>query len=89
MQLFHMDFNGVINVGSLAYCSKYDFGVKLAEEFGFEKRLIRVGSIEEHSFKAPRGSKINMDFSRFMDIPIIAPDWKQSLKTFMMEAPFI
>ena len=43
MQLVDIDFTGVINAGASTPCSKYDFGMQLAEEFGFDKSRIYKG----------------------------------------------
>ena len=43
MQLQVMDFNGVINVGSPTPCSKYEFGLQVAEAFGLNAFCIKKG----------------------------------------------
>jgi len=82
MRLVDMDFTGVINVGSPITCSKYGFGIQLAEDFGFDKSLIKKGSINEHHFLAPRVKNLLLNTERLSDSGITAPNYETSIKKF-------
>ena len=82
MQLVQMDFTGVINVGSPKPCSKHDFGILLAEEFGISSSLIRKGSIANHSFSAPRFHKLDLNISKLSGLGIASPDYRLSIRQF-------
>ncbi len=82
MQLVEKDFTGVINVGSRTPCSKYDFGMQLAEEFGLNSLLIRKGSIADHSFSAPRFYKLDLDIRKLSGLGITSPNYKLSIRQF-------
>lgn len=86
MQLVEMDFTGVINVGSPSPCSKYGFGLQLAEEFGFDESFITKGSIIEHQFSAERSAKLDLNCNLLAGIKIKIPDWRQSLTLFAKES---
>jgi dTDP-4-dehydrorhamnose reductase len=86
MQLVDMDFTGVINVGSPSTCSKYEFGLQLAEDFGFDESFITKGSIKEHQFSAERSAKLDLNCNLLAGMEIKIPDWRQSLKLFAKES---
>ena len=85
MQLVDKDFTGVINVGSPTPCSKYDFGMRLAGEFGLNSSLIRKGSITDHTFSAPRFHKLDLDVRKLSGLDISPPDYRLSIKHFAMD----
>ena len=87
MQLIDKDFTGVINVGSQTPCSKYDFGMQLAEEFGFDKSRIYKGSIDDHSFLAPRCKNLGLNVNKLSYIGLPAIDYRESLKKFRQDIP--
>jgi dTDP-4-dehydrorhamnose reductase len=87
MQLVDIDFTGVINAGASTPCSKYDFGMQLAEEFGFDKSRIYKGSIDDHNFLAPRCNNLGLNVSKLSYIGLTAPDYKASLKKFRQNIP--
>jgi len=84
--LVHMNFSGVINVGSPIQCSKYDFGQHMAEIFGFDQSLISRGSIKEHSFIAKRCAKLDLNCSRLIKMKMDIPTWRQSILGFSDES---
>jgi len=56
---------GVLNLGSPDRCSKFEFGQKIAEVFGFDKSLVSPISVKEFgSFKAPRPRDPSLDVSK-------------------------
>ena len=83
MQLVDKDFTGVINVGSPTPCSKYDFGMQLAEEFGLNLSLIRKGSIVDYSFSAPRFHKLDLNVDKLSGLGIVPPDYRFSIRQFI------
>ena len=82
MQLIDRDFTHVINVGSPTPCSKYDFGMQLAEEFGLNLLRIRKGAIVDHSFSAPRFHKLDLDVRKLSELDISPPDYRISIRQF-------
>mgnify|MGYP001301422921 CR=1 FL=1 len=82
IQLVEMDFIGVVNVGSPKPCSKYDFGIQLAKEFGFDKSCIRKGSIADYNFVAPRCNKLDLNISKLLGLGIASYDYGYSIRQF-------
>jgi dTDP-4-dehydrorhamnose reductase len=82
MQLVDMDFKGIVNAGSPTPCSKYDFGLRLADEFGVDQLLIRKGSITKHQFSAQRLPKLGLDCGRLSALKVDIPEWWESLAMF-------
>ena len=69
-------------MGSPIPCSKYDFGIQLAEEFELNASWIRKGSIVDYSFSAPRFCKLDLDVSKLSILGIAPPDYSLSIKQF-------
>ena len=55
------NLSGIYNCGSTDGCSKFEFAQQIAKLFGFNKLLIRPISINDHSFKAKRGTNLTLD----------------------------
>ena len=89
IQLMELEFSGVINVGSPLACSKFDFGIQLAEEFGFDHELIKKGSIAGHDFDASRPNNLILNTQKLDDLGITAPDYEISIKKFKENQPGI
>jgi len=87
IQLVQMDFSGMVNVGSIEPCSKYAFGMQLAEVSGFDKSLMRKGSITGHNFEAARPNNLTLNTQRLVDLCITVPDYKTSIKRFYENRP--
>ena len=87
MQLVDLNFTGIINVGSSTPCSKYDFGIHMADEFELNSSLIRKGSISDHSFFAPRPQQLDLDVSKLYDLGLTPPDYRNSIKHFSQNMP--
>lgn len=82
MTLVKMNFVGIINVGSPTPCSKYDFGIWLAETFGFNHSLISQGSIKQHKFSAMRSQSLELDCRCLANLNVEIPSWMQSINMF-------
>lgn len=85
MQLVDLNFTGIINVGSSTPCSKHDFGILLAEEFGLSSSLIRKGSIANHSFSAPRFHKLDLNIRKLSGLGITSPSYRISSRKFVRD----
>ncbi|MEK6221878.1 MAG: sugar nucleotide-binding protein, partial [Chloroflexota bacterium] len=44
--------------------SKYSFGQKIAEKFGFDKRLITAASIKDANLKPPRSRNLTLNVDK-------------------------
>jgi len=62
------DFRGVLNIAGSEWCSKYDFGIALAEIFNFSPAPIRHGKIAEVTFKARRQQDLSLSTEKFKGI---------------------
>ena len=77
------NISGIYNCGSSDSCSKYDFVVKLAEKFGYEKSLISPVSIDTWNFKAPRGKNFSLDVSKIEHaLGFTMPTLQTSIESF-------
>ncbi len=74
---------GLYHVFSSEYQSKYDFGVSIAERFGFDKNLIKPVSWKDGGLNAVRSPNLIMNTSKlqkFLNEKL--PDQKQCLERF-------
>jgi len=82
MQLVDMDFIGVVNLGSPTSCSKYEFGIQIADAFKFGRSLIKKGSMKEEGLFAKRCPKLDLDCNLITKLVRNIPDWRQSISMF-------
>jgi len=54
---FELNREGIFNIGGSEYLSRYDFAIRVAEVFGFNKELIKRIKTSELNQKAPRPLK--------------------------------
>jgi dTDP-4-dehydrorhamnose reductase len=82
LKLVEIDSSGIINIGSSKPCSKYEFGLQLAEIFCLDKSFIKKGLMSDHSFSALRSNKLDLDVSKLIGMGIAPPDLRLSMKKF-------
>lgn len=64
LKLMESDFRGRLHIGSSDGISKYEFGMRLAEKFGFDASLIKPVSVDGFNFKAKRPKNTTFDISK-------------------------
>jgi dTDP-4-dehydrorhamnose reductase len=64
IQMAEKKLNGLYHVVSPEKLSKYEFGQKIAEKFGFDSRLITAASIQEAKLKAPRSPNLTLNVDK-------------------------
>lgn len=75
--------SGVYNCGSADSCSKYEFALKIADRFGFERTLIVPISIDDFPFKAKRGKNLSLNISKLQkSLDYKLPTIDQSINEF-------
>ncbi|MGB9815863.1 MAG: SDR family oxidoreductase [Thermoplasmata archaeon] len=85
VKLIEKDFNGLIHITG-PRLSRFEFAIKAAEKFGFDKSLVNPVSIEKFTFKAPRPRDSSLDNSLGIDITgIELNNIDKSLDTFRSE----
>jgi len=87
IQLAQMNFSGVVNAGSSAPCSKYEFGMQLSEVFGLDKSLITKGSVNEHVFEAARPDDLTLPAQKLVNLGITVPGYRTSIERFYKNRP--
>ena len=63
--------------------SKFDFGNKLAELYGFNKSYIKKGTINNYFGYAKRNSKLDLDCTKLTSIEPNILSWEESLELFV------
>ena len=80
------DLKGIYHVVSRTSTSKYEFALKLADLFGFDKSLIKASSVKNSGLKAdrPLNLRLNTDkLARDLNAPI--PTIEESLTQFRQD----
>jgi len=76
------DFTGILNLGSSDSLSKYDFGMRVAQLFGFDKSLITPTSVDTFDFKAKRPKNMSLNTSKARDVLGSLPTIDEELQVF-------
>jgi dTDP-4-dehydrorhamnose reductase len=77
------DFLGIINIAGCERCSKYDFGITLADIFNFDPSPIIPTTIAPDSFRAPRQQDLSLSTEKFRTVfKMETPTLRQSIKRF-------
>jgi dTDP-4-dehydrorhamnose reductase len=75
--------NGIYNAGGNQRLSRCEFGLELAEAFGFDKSLIEPAKIDQSMFRDHRPEDCSMNISKLTNaIRIDLPDIAQVLRSF-------
>lgn len=86
IELVEMGFTGLINAGSRNFCSKYDFGISLAETFGLDSSYIQKGSISDHISLTRRPHSLILDVNKLINLGIIMTPYQDCIKKFRSTA---
>jgi dTDP-4-dehydrorhamnose reductase len=77
------NFSGIINIAGSERCSKYEFGMMLAEIAGFDSSPIRATQIAPDSFKAPRQQDLSLSTAKYSRIfTRKTPDLEHNIRKF-------
>lgn len=77
------EFAGTVNIAGSQRCSKYEFGVALADIFHLNPELIAEGKIEATSFKVRRQKDLSLSTEKFKRIfNHNLPDLREGLRRF-------
>jgi dTDP-4-dehydrorhamnose reductase len=75
---------GLYHVVSPESLSKYAFGLKIAEKFGFEKDLIQPRSVNEGGLLAARSPRLTLNIDKLRSTKIITPGQNACMEHFYM-----
>lgn len=82
LQLIQIEYNGVINIASQNYISKYSFLVKLAKKFKLNVDLIEKKSIDSVTFKAVRPRNTTLSVHKLKTLLGHVPDVDEGINNF-------
>ena len=83
LQMLESGLKGLYHVVSSECASKYDFGVALAERFGFDPGLISPTSVEQSNLKATRSPNLTLKADKLIrDLGEVPPRISTSLEAF-------
>jgi len=61
------NLSGIYNCGSMDSCSKYEFGLKIADRFRLDRALITPISIDDFQFNTKRGKNLSLNVERIQN----------------------
>lgn len=64
IEMYHQNLGGVYHVVGSERCSKYDFGLAIAQVFGLDKGYIQPSSVYEVGLVAPRAKDLSLDVTK-------------------------
>ena len=80
--------SGLYHVVGSEAMTKYDFGVKIARQFGFDEKLIRPISVEESGLMAKRSRKLRLSVHKLSTaLGVDIPDVSTGIKKFYTQYP--
>ena len=82
-ELIEHDARGFYHVAGSEKCSKYEFGIALAEIFRFDVSLIKPVLMDEFNFKAKRPKDMSLNCKKIQsECGIDIPGYKEGLKKY-------
>lgn len=82
VKMIQKDLTGLYHVVSPESLSKYAFGVKIAEKFGFEKNLIQPRSVTEGGLQAARSPRLTLNIDKLKSSEITTPGQSECMEHF-------
>ena len=68
LEIIHKNLYGIFNICGSERCSKYSFGLQMADLFNLDKSLINKSSLKSYSFTAPRPSDLSLSIQKFNNL---------------------
>ena len=82
MRMIDKTLKGLYHVVSPDSLSKYAFGIKIAEKFGFDKNLIQPKSVTEGGLLAARSPKLTLKIDKLKAAEIYPPGQTECMEHF-------
>ena len=82
VKMIEKELSGLYHVVSPESLSKYAFGMKIAEKFGFEKNLIQPRSVTEGGLLAARSPRLTLNIDKLKSTKIITPGQSECMEHF-------
>ena len=89
IELLHLDFVGTLHLSSDEILSKYQFATTIANTLGFDRELVRKGSIKDAGFVSERPlntSLSNLKAKKLLKTkPLSLQEWLNIRKDYLLE----
>jgi dTDP-4-dehydrorhamnose reductase len=82
VKMIEKELSGLFHAVSPESLSKYAFGVRIAEKFGFKKDLIQPKSITEGGLLAARSPRLTLNIDKLKASEITTPDQTECMEHF-------
>ncbi len=82
LDLIELKVTGVFNVGARAPCTKYEFGLGLAEAMGLPSDNLIPGSLRDFNSRVKRSHDLSLDVGKINRLGIVLPTYQESLRAY-------
>jgi dTDP-4-dehydrorhamnose reductase len=82
LDLIELKVTGVFNVGARAPCTKYEFGLELAEAMELPSDNLIPGSLRDFESDVKRSHDLSLDVSKIKALGIFLPTYQDSLQAY-------
>ena len=82
LNLIELKISGVFNLGARAPCTKYEFGLGLAEAMELPSDNLIPGSLKDFESDVKRSHDLSFDVGKISRLGILLPTYKDSLEAY-------
>ena len=83
VRMLEKDLSGLYHVVGSEALTKYNFGVRIARQFGFDEKLIRPISVEESGLTAKRSRRLRLSVHKLStDLGMVIPNVSAGIEKF-------
>lgn len=86
-KIVHTNFYGIINIAGRDRCSKYDFGIKMAEMGDFSTECIHPSTLSKSGLCSKRPGDLSLSSVKLRDeLNLYPPSLKESILSFLKQS---
>jgi dTDP-4-dehydrorhamnose reductase len=82
LELIELEVTGIFNLGARAPCTKYEFGLGLAEAMDLPPDNLMPGSLRDFESDVKRSHDLSLDVSKIKALGIFLPTYQDSLQAY-------
>jgi dTDP-4-dehydrorhamnose reductase len=82
LDLIELKITGVFNLGARAPCTKYEFGLGLAEAMELPSDNLIPGSLRDFNSRVKRSHDLSLEVGKLNRLGIVLPTYQESLRAY-------
>ncbi|MFC1991136.1 SDR family oxidoreductase [Chloroflexota bacterium] len=80
LTIYHKELSGIYHVGGKERCSKFDYAMEIAHQFGLNTSYIQPSTLAEAKLKAPRPKDVSLNVGKALNSANVKlPDLKEGV----------